>query len=132
MGNLWNDFVGDEITKRIKAFLICPVRNTSDLENIAISRFVDDLSVAYDLYYPKRDTNQKDQTGLRICKDNRRAIKDADIVFVIWDGKSQGSLFDLGMAFAMNKPLQIVSIPKLIGSKSFQDMMTAWEKKGCE
>ena len=39
----------------------------------------------------------------------------ADEVHVIWDGRSVGTVFDFGMAFALRKPIKIVYIePKTI------------------
>lgn len=107
-----------------KTFLICPVRNYPQQE---IEKRVKEMEdVGWKVYYPTRDTNQDDPTGLQICKENKKAISKADFVTVIWDGKSQGCLFDLGMAFAMNKPIFILSIPKATEGKSFQNMMRAW------
>jgi nucleoside 2-deoxyribosyltransferase len=82
------------------------------------------------VYYPSQDTDQHDFTGLRICEDNRRAMKDADIVYVIWDGKSQGCLFDLGMAFAMKKKIRTITgyFPSMSKGKSFQNMVYKWEE----
>jgi len=107
-----------------KLFLICPVRFAEhDYTSVVKS-----LEKEYEVYWPKRDTNQEDSTGYRICTDNKSAIEDADVVGVIWDGKSQGGLFDLGMSFALNKKILIVQLPPLIGKKSFQDMIWGWAK----
>jgi len=107
-----------------KTFLICPVRGHSAGETAAVVKRLEDKG--WEVHWPHRDTDQDDSTGLRICIDNRKAIKDADAVHVIWDGKSQGCLFDLGMAFAFGKPLIIISIPEVDCGKSFQNMMMAW------
>ena len=105
-----------------KLFLICPVRNAKhDYTSV-----VEALEQKYEVHWPKRDTNQQDTTGLRICKDNRQAIKDADVVGVIWDGESQGALFDLGMTFVLEKKILIVQLPPLLGRKSFQDIVWDW------
>ena len=111
-----------------KAFLICPVRGHSPEETEEV---VNDLEAkGYDVHWPHRDTNQDDTAGLDICKQNRNAINQADCVFIVWDGKSTGSLFDLGMAFAMKKTLHIIKLPELTEGKSFQNMMWLWEKMG--
>ena len=52
-----------------------------------------------------RDTDQNDSVGLRICKDNGRAIAGADEVHVWYDPTSQGSAFDLGMVFMLREVL---------------------------
>jgi hypothetical protein len=50
----------------------------------------------------------------------------------MWDGVSQGCLFDLGMAFAMNKHITIISIPELSNGKSFQNMVKAYTNNNKE
>lgn len=113
-----------------KAFLICPVRganldSTDELVAALESGAYD--GTKWDVHYPPRDTDQRDDIGLRICQDNRAAIVGADMVFIVWDGKSQGTLFDAGAAFALNKPLRCVSLPEPTNGKSFQNMMRTWE-----
>lgn len=111
-----------------KTFLICPVRGYEQTE---VEEIVSVLELQkYTVYYPARDTNQTDDTGFRICCDNRQAISEADVVHFIWDGKSQGCLFDLGMAFALGKKVIPVSIPEPTNGKSFQNMVTAWSRLG--
>ena len=109
-----------------KAFLICPVREHSPEET---EETVKDLEAkGFDVHWPHRDTNQDDPTGLSICRENCEAIRNADHIFVVWDGKSTGSLFDLGMAFAMGKPIHVIELPELTEGKSFQNMIRAWER----
>ncbi len=111
----------------MKIFLICPVRGHEMTET---SKTVEALEAdGNEVYWPPRDTDQVDPTGLRICEDNLRAIQQCDKVYFLWDGKSQGSLFDLGMAFALYKPLVIVELPPLTEGKSFQNMATKWAEK---
>jgi nucleoside 2-deoxyribosyltransferase len=112
------------MTKR--AFLICPVRGHDPKE---LESLVGELEKEFVVHFPPRDTNQVDSTGFRICSDNLEAIQKADIVLIFWDGKSQGGLFDAGMAFALGKKIKIISVPDLLGSKSFQDMFTEWESR---
>lgn len=108
-----------------RSFLICPVRDVDP----AVSRaFVTMLEAdGWTVHWPTRDTNQDDATGLQICRDNAAAIQAASVVHVIWDGKSQGCLFDLGIAFALNKPIVALSLPDASFGKSFQNMIRAWE-----
>jgi len=115
----------------MKIFLACPVRNadTHDREAQEIQvKFLE--SRGHNVHWPPRDTDQNDSTGLRICQDNRRAIEEADAVYVIWDGKSQGVMFDLGVAFALRKPIHTVEghMPLPTTSKSLQNMIFAWEE----
>lgn len=109
----------------MKTFLICPVRGHDPNETKEVVQLLE--RQGWNVHWPPRDTNQNDDTGLRICRDNRQAIQAADVVHVIWDGKSQGCLFDLGMAFAMGKPVYTLGLPKATGGKSFQNMVRAWE-----
>lgn len=113
-------------TQRNRAFLICPVRG---VPKEATAKIAADIEArGWELHWPPRDTNQEDSIGLRICTDNLIAIGNAEAVFFAWDGKSQGCLFDLGMAFALGKRVVPVRemMPEVVGGqKSFQAMV--WE-----
>jgi len=109
----------------MKAFLICPVRGHAASETAEIVRRLE--SDGWEVHWPHRDTNQDDSIGLQICSDNRDAILSAHRVFVVWDGESTGCLFDLGMAFALQKPITVLECPMPTSGKSFQNMMRAWE-----
>jgi nucleoside 2-deoxyribosyltransferase len=80
----------------------------------------------YVVHFPPRDTAQTCSTGLNICVDNRAAIEASDCIHVVWDGKSQGCLFDLGMAFALRKRVIPIQLPSPSAEKSFQNMVAAW------
>jgi nucleoside 2-deoxyribosyltransferase len=115
----------------MKIFLIHPVRGIDEDYSKAIDNQVAFLeSQGNEVYYPKRDTEQDDPTGLEICRQNREAIYEADIIYIIWDGKSTGSLFDLGMAFAIGKPIRTVTgyFPPATDGKSFPSFVYAWEE----
>jgi len=115
-----------------KMFVIRPVRGITDAYKEAIEMQVEFYRKRYDVYDPIKDTNQDDSVGLRICQDNCQAIKDADVVAVMWDGKSTGCLFDLGMAFALGKPIVPVIgyFPTTTDGKSFPNMIYAWQERG--
>jgi len=121
----------------MKVFVIAPVRNISQDFKNRVEAFINSLETKYDkeqlnIHYPLRDTDQEDQTGgYIICSDNLKALKEADIICVSWDGKSQGCLFDLGMAFALDKPIFIIPdcFPERTGGKSFANMVRYWEDK---
>lgn len=84
---------------RERSFLICPVRGK---DPVLIAEVVARLDAeGLDVHWPPRDTDQADDTGLPIHRDNRAAIAAADVVPVVWDGQSQGCLLDLGMAFVV-------------------------------
>lgn len=108
----------------MKTFLICPVRGHSAEETAEIVTRLE--AQGYQVHWPPRDTNQDDLTGYRICGDNLAAIFMADVVHVVWDGKSQGCLFDLGMAFALGKKVIPISMPVRTEGKSFQNMVSEW------
>lgn len=112
----------------MKSFLICPVRGKPPKEYEAIVETLE--SDGFAVHWPPRDTNQDDPTGLRICRDNAAAIGRADVVHVIWDGKSQGCLFDLGVAFALRKQIIPIELPEATLEKSFQNMVREWARGG--
>lgn len=83
-----------------KIFIIGPVRNMDAATQAAIARHVAGLEAeGHMVHWPKRDTNQDDPIGLRICQDNREAIYQSSQVHIWFDDGSQGSVFDLGMLF---------------------------------
>jgi nucleoside 2-deoxyribosyltransferase len=115
----------------MKVFLIAPVRGISPEQYQLQKGFVEILEKKFGhvVHWPHRDTDQDDSTGLRICRDNRRAIEESDLVYIIWDGKSSGCLFDLGIAFAMDKLIipapGLFPYPDLSKGKSFAAMVYA-------
>ena len=108
-------------------FLIGPVRRL-DNQTDEVKKLMNDYLNDPDIYCPIRDTNQNDKTGLNICRQNMDAIKNSDEVLFVWDGKSEGCLFDLGIAFAMNKKITVISVPELTDGKSFQNMIVEYSK----
>lgn len=112
-----------------KSFLICPVRGHDPLEFLAVVKALE--ADAYSVHWPPRDTDQRDAIGLQICRDNAAAIAAAEVVHVVWDGVSQGCLFDLGVAFALRKRVIAVDLPAATDGKSFQNMVRAWAEASC-
>lgn len=111
-----------------RTFLICPVRGH---DPTCWESFVEELERGgWEVHWPPRDTPQDSPTGWNICRVNRKAIEDADVIHVIWDGKSQGVLFDLGMAFVLDKKIIVIALPDRTPHKSFQNMIRAWEELG--
>lgn len=116
-------------------FLICPVRNSSEETTQEIAAYVQKLEDAgYRVYWPTRDTKQDDPVGMRICRDNGRAILLADEVHVWYNAGSQGTVFDLGMYFmaveVLGAPKKLVianpwAIDKNDGKKSFPNVLLA-------
>ncbi len=107
-----------------RTFLICPVRGHGLGETAAL---VEELeSSGWDVDWPPFDTDQDDETGYRICQDNLDAMAERPYIHFMWNGESQGCLFDLGMACAMGKKVIVVEVPPLTEGKSFQNMVTEW------
>jgi nucleoside 2-deoxyribosyltransferase len=122
--------------KKRKVFLIHPVRNITE----ELKQRLDDYrkrleKEGYGVYDPLYHTNQVDPTGgYRIFVDNMNAIKNADEVHIAWDGVSQGSLFDMGVAFALGKPVKRIPLmfpePEKSVKKSVAHVVKVWEEKG--
>jgi hypothetical protein len=92
-----------------KKFFIIHSKGLTDKASILAGQL---RSEGHDVYVPGTQTKQ-DTDELTICTANREAMSRADEVRVIWDGTSHGVIFDLGMAFAMNKPIKLeYVIPK--------------------
>jgi nucleoside 2-deoxyribosyltransferase len=119
----------------MKIYMICPVRNASPQMRADILAEVEALeNQGHSVYYPARDTQQEDPTGLTICKANRAAIESADEIHVIWDGESTGSIFDLGIAFALRKKIVPVigRFPQMSQGKSIQNIVYDWQEHGAD
>lgn len=92
----------------MRIYIVCPVR-------IGVSKaataYVEKLEAqGHTVFYPPRDVDQHDPTGLSICTSERTAILNSDEVHTFYDARSQGIHFDLGMAFALNKPIKIIEV----------------------
>jgi nucleoside 2-deoxyribosyltransferase len=110
----------------MRTFLIAPVRGKPDNTFAEVVRGLE--HGGFEVYWPARDTDQNDPTGLKICSENAAAIAAADVVHVIWDGQSQGCLFDLGVAFALKKRMIALDLPTETVGRSFQNMIRLWER----
>lgn len=67
--------------------------------------------------------DHKDFNELDVCAYNRSIIEWADEVHIIWDNRSQGTIFDFGMCFALRKKIKIIYIEK----KTFEGVMRLYE-----
>jgi len=77
-----------------------------------------------DIRIPAFDDHEElDELG--VCKYNRELIKWADEVHIIWDRRSMGTIFDFGMAFALEKPIKIIYLEP----KTFEGVMKKYEKE---
>jgi nucleoside 2-deoxyribosyltransferase len=108
-----------------KVFLIHPVRNITPEFEDSVRATVEQLRrEGKEVYDPAESTDQNG-SSIEICRQNREAISHADYVAFMWDGQSQGCLFDLGMAFAMGKKVRAVigCTPPMSRHKSFQNLV---------
>jgi hypothetical protein len=61
---------------------------------------------------------------LQISRYNRKMIRWADRVDIIWDQRSVGTVFDFGMTFMAEKPIKIVYLEP----KTFKGVMEKYER----
>ncbi|MHB9019383.1 MAG: hypothetical protein ACYC3G_00695 [Minisyncoccota bacterium] len=113
-------------------YLICPVRHVTPQWHKYLDEYVAALeSQGNRVHYPPRDVDQDDPTGYRICSEHREAMWRADEVHVAWDGKSEGCLFDLGMAFVLHMDIKPVPghFPQPMSGKGFASMVWEWLRR---
>lgn len=127
----------EEMEKRRKEqpadiFIICTVRGATYEYKKELEEYVKTLEdMGYKVHLPHRDTNQN-ATGYEICSQNYEAIKNSKSVHIFYNAESQGTHFDMGVTFALNKNIVMVErLPKTEG-KSFVNMLYEWEKKKSE
>lgn len=118
----------------MKFYVICPVRRATQEQQEAIMRYIALLeSEGHTVFYPPRDNvYEQSPTGMDICRANRNAIERADIVLVYYDPTSLGSHFDLGIAFALHKPVVLINDPPDPGGKAFSRVIRIWAATGAE
>jgi nucleoside 2-deoxyribosyltransferase len=94
----------------MKIYLIMPVRIADPYVTALAQAHMECLErEGHVVHYPPRDAPQDDPTGREICEVHRRAMHEADRVDIVWDINSKGSHFDLGMAYALGKPINPVA-----------------------
>jgi nucleoside 2-deoxyribosyltransferase len=110
-------------------FIICSVRNATEEYKTKLEEYVAELeSLGYIVHLPHRDTNQN-ASGIDICSQNMNAIKISDEVHIFYSNESRGTHFDMGVAFALNKPIVVVENEPISEGKSFSRMLMEWEDK---
>ena len=113
----------------MKIFLISPVRTLDTLTFHEISAYVTKLaSEGHVVYWPVIGTNQR-QKEMAICQENKEAIIKADEIHIWYDVDSLGSIFDLGMAWALNKKLVIANDVDGSYEKSFANLIIDWSSQ---
>jgi len=126
----------DKILDKIinnKIFLICPVRNASENQRSWIEEYVEQKSIeGYTIHAPHLHTRQKDLFGgYAICKQNAEAVASSNEIAIYYDKSSTGSVFDLGVAFALQKPLVLLNGDKIeFNENDFVDnLLKNWQYK---
>ena len=112
-----------------KVFIICTVRGASTEYQKELEDYVElQEAKGTKVHLPHRDTNQND-TGYNICNQNANAISMADEIHIFYNPDSQGTHFDMGVAFSLNKKIIIVKSPEYGSGKSFMRMLSEWQDK---
>lgn len=111
----------------MKIFIICTVRSATPEYRKRLEEYVANLEAAgHIVHLPHRDTNQNG-TGFEICTQNGDAIATSDEVHIFYNTESQGTHFDMGVAFALKKVIKFVDRTILTPEKSFKNMLAEWE-----
>jgi hypothetical protein len=114
--------------KRIQ--IICTVRKATPEYLSNLEKYVACLeSKGHIVHLPHRDVDQN-QRGIKICQDHRDFMESCDEVHVFYSPDSQGTHFDLGMAFALKKKLVVVDNVDIPEGKSYARMIKEWENEG--
>lgn len=127
----------------MKIFIICPVRNMTEEEREESTKYIRQLKYGKgkdaikrealgqaknEVYFPPVDTNQDDPTGYRICDDNRKAILEADEVHIWYNPTSQGTLFDMGIAWGAKRKIKLINKIERTPQKSFGNVLLEWNE----
>ena len=121
----------EKIPERV--VIICSVRKATSDYRKRLEEYVAKLEKAdIEVYLPHRD-NKQDDLGINICIRMREKIEKCDRVDIFFSG-SEGTLFDMGMAFMASygegKPIKIVkNLPFDDYTKSFPKMLKEWSDK---
>lgn len=109
-----------------KIFIICTVRGASEEYKKKLEDYVAKLeSEGNQVHLPHRDTNQT-ASGYEICKQNARAIAMCDEVHIFYNPDSQGTHFDMGVAFAYGHKIVVVENVEYGPGKSYPRMLDEW------
>ncbi len=100
-----------------KLFLICPVRNATVEQRKWIEDFVrvKTINEGCIVHAPHLHTRQKDLFGgYAICTQNAQAVATSHEIDIYYDQSSTGSVFDLGVAYALRKPLVLLNRDEIV------------------
>lgn len=109
-----------------KIFIICTVRGASEEYKKKLEDYVAKLeSEGNEVHLPHRDTKQ-DDTGYNICRQNAKVIAGCTEVHIFYNPDSQGTHFDMGVAFACGRKIVIVENVPYGPGKSYPRMLDEW------
>jgi nucleoside 2-deoxyribosyltransferase len=112
-----------------RVFIICTVRGATPEYQKELENYVELLeSQGIKVHLPHRDTNQND-TGFNICNQNANAIRESDEVHIFYNPDSQGTHFDMGVAFSLKKKIVVVKNVEFGPGKSYPRMLHEWQEK---
>ena len=116
-----------------KVFLICPVRNATEEQRKWIEEFVKEKErEGCVVHAPHLHTRQMDLFGgYAICMQNAEAVASSQEVDIYYDQTSTGSVFDLGVAYSLHKPLRLLNEAEVVFDKSdmIDSIVKTWSKK---
>ena len=111
-----------------KIYIIMPIRNATTDEIQECAEYVRKLEdEGHEVFFPQRDAQQQDETGLKMIMEELETIATADEVHIMWDATSCGSHFNLGVAMALGKNLKLIhSFYPDIETQSYEKAMKQW------
>ena len=121
---------------KMKIYILCTVRNATQEYRERLEKYVKGLEdYGHKVHLPHRDTDQNG-TSIEICDQNKKAIEWSDEVHIFFNSESQGSFFDLGMAFMLTKTIKVIETESFDYvdengnyKKSFPLMLEEWESE---
>lgn len=112
-----------------RVFIIGSVRNASAEYRAKLETCAKQLETdGHRVHLPHRDTDQT-ASSWEICSTNREAIATADEVHIFYSSQSQGSIFDMGIAFGLNKTIRLIETEPLTQGKSFANLLDEWSRR---
>lgn len=114
-----------ERQKEMKRYLLSPVTNVTQEEAETIEAWVVAREAeGHEVHLPWRDVDQEHLTGWGCCCENLEAMEKADIIDIYWNPtNSPGSIFDLGMAFAMGKQWTLINSVETDNQHSLEQLI---------
>ena len=81
------------------------------------------------VHFPPDDVDQNCETGITICEAHLKAMKECNAVILFYAESSGGSKFDLGMAYALEKPVICYEGFETKEGKSYWAVFKEYERK---